>query len=725
MSVARPSSTTDSVATPAARVRWRVHVALAAVLYLVVALYALRPVLAQMHTSLPYPTSIAALRGDWLSLTWNDELLTASILTQNARRMLTAPWRIAESWQCYPLANARALGEHMLGMGLRGVVPYAVTRDPVATANVVLIALPWLAAMAMYTLVAYWTRMPAAALVAGLLFGFQPQRLTNLIHPYVEANDWTVVALLATHLTFTRGRWLDAALLATAIALQTLESFYPVLAFAMIGGTYGIYLSARYWRRLPALLPKLAAVAAVATLVASFVFTPYLHVREVWGTAVGGRATLLFPLQEFGRGGQAYAGSVAVVLVAIALVDRFRRRRDERGYDPRLPFVVAGLLTMWFSLWEVALPFGLQLPSLYALAARVVPGLDSIRGGGAIGRAGVPLVASFLAGYGVLALLEHRAAATRALITATIVGAALADVFVPKQAIRDFGTQVTMGAHYVRPKPELLALYDRLPEGPVLDVPFDYSAAGILTYMPHYVFLAAYHQRPIGGCYNSFVVRVQEDVATLVSRLPDRSAADALAALGFRSIMVHDELIMGRLGRFEPLTGAAAALHPPDPEQTHLTFVDRAANHAAYLLDHPVTATTSDAALAIGNAPAGATAGGPTVHAPQADVLFLFRNAAADVYRHPPPIEPTWLRLRWYSTTGALVRDERVRDMLPLALAPGQTLLRKITLPIAVAPGQYDVTLARDAAPDVVFARQRLHVVPAVAQSAERPAASS
>src|SRR5438874_2161165 len=123
---------------------------------------------------------------------------------------------------------------------------------------------------------------------------------------------------------------------------------------------------------------------------------------------------------------------------------------------------------MWLSISEVALPFGLRLPSLYDLAAHVVPGLDSIRGGGAIGRAGVPLVVSFLAGYGVLAVLERRAAATRTLVTGIIVAAALVDIFVPKQATRDFGTQVTMAAHYVRPKPELLALYDRLPDGPVL-----------------------------------------------------------------------------------------------------------------------------------------------------------------------------------------------------------------------------------------------------------------
>ncbi|TMA78795.1 MAG: hypothetical protein E6J72_13150, partial [Deltaproteobacteria bacterium] len=187
MSVPRPPAATEPSIDRGPRVRWRLYLTFAAVLYLAIALWALRPVLPQMRTALPYPTALAALPGGWLNIVLNDELLTASLLTENARRILTAPWRLAESWQCYPLANARALGEHMLGMGLRGVIPYALTRDPVATTNLVLIMLPCLAGMAMYALVAYWTRMPGAALVAGLLFAFQPTRLTNLAHPYVEA----------------------------------------------------------------------------------------------------------------------------------------------------------------------------------------------------------------------------------------------------------------------------------------------------------------------------------------------------------------------------------------------------------------------------------------------------------------------------------------------------------------------------------------------------------
>jgi hypothetical protein len=706
VSVPRPSPTASPVAVAAARTPWRRHVALASVLYLIVALWALRPVLPHPTTALPYPTMLAALKGGWLELSWNDQMLTTALTTQNARRMLTAPWRLFDNRQCYPTPRPAALGEHMFGMGLRGVIPYALTRSPVLTTNVALLSTFWLAGMAMYALVAFWTGNPWAALVAGLLFAFQPTRLTNVIHPYVEANEWTVIALLAAHLLFTRATWASAALLAGALSLQMLESFYPILGMTVLGGTYGLYLMVRYWRRLPVLAPKLLAVAGVVAGVAAMIFVPYLHTREVWGTAVGGRSTLLYQLHDFGRGGQAYPGTVTVVLALVALADRLRRRRDGgRGYDPRLPLLVAGLAVMWASILYVPLPFGASVPSLYHLASGIVPGLDSIRGGAAISR-GVAISATFLAGYGAFVLLERRSPRARVLLAAALVAAGLANVFVPALAAREFGAPVTMGAHQVRPPQEVVALYDRLPPGPVLDVPFDYTASGILKYMPHYVFLVAYHHHAVGACYNSFVVRVQEDIGTLVSRLPDPAAVDALAALGFRSLVIHEEMLRRGDSRFAALTAIGALRQRPDPATIHLEPLGNAAGHTAYAFHPPGATTTSIEALA-NDQPANGVMGAKP---PRVDVYFSFRNGASAIYHHPQPIEPSWLLLRWRAAGGALVREDRIREMLPLALAPSQGLLRKITVPITVGTGEYDVTLSPADVPDLVLSRRRLAV---------------
>src|SRR5262249_13597356 len=156
-----------------------------------------------------------------------------------------------------------------------------------------------------FALILYWTRSVPAALVAGLLFGFEPDRLTDVSHPYVHGNAWAPLALLATHRLFPRRRWIDAALLAVALALHVLESFYPALAFAMVGGVYGTVLAIHHRRILPALLPKLLAVVAFLALLGTLAFRPYFGNRDTWGI-LQGRASLLFERSAFYLGDHHY-----------------------------------------------------------------------------------------------------------------------------------------------------------------------------------------------------------------------------------------------------------------------------------------------------------------------------------------------------------------------------------------------------------------------------------
>jgi hypothetical protein len=680
---------------------WRRPTALAAVLYLLLGLWAHRAILADPRQGLPYPVS---LQGSWLSLSLGDEQLTAALTARNAHQFLTAPWNLFDNGQCWPTADSTALGEHMFGMGLLGIVPYALTHDPVLTLNVVALEKIWLAGMAMFALVAYWTGNPAAALLAGLLFACQPPRLTNPMHAYVEANEWTPLALLAAHHLFTRGSWRAAGALAAAMILQMLESIYPVIALAIIGGIYGAYLAVlrrRHWRLF---VPKVLAVVAVVATVAAAVYVPYFRLKGMWN-ALGGRTATLFGFDAFEFGGQAYAGTVAVLLAAFARLDRLRRRRDEHGYDPRWILVVGGFVALATSTDRIPLPFGASLPSLFTLAVAIVPGLDAIRGAAVIGR-GVALVMTFLAGYGVLALCEGRSSRVRVIAVASLAVAALAEVFVPALAARSFGAPVTMAANDVRPSAALLALYDQAPDGPILDLPFTYDGRGIMFEMPHYVFLGAYHRHPVGACYNSFILQVQHDIEALATRVPERDAVDALAAIGFRSVVVHDELLGRTNRRLAPLAGVAAATHPPDPAQTHATLVAQADSHSLYALAHEAPVATTFAALASPEVSTTLL----TARPPTLKLNVVFTNRAAEIFRHPEPIAPDVLLVRWYAASGALTREDRVRVLLPLALAPGQAMVRPITIPVAVAPGEYQVTLAPAATPDVVLTRQPIRL---------------
>jgi len=434
------------------------------------------------------------------------------------------------------------------------------------------------------------------------------------------------------------------------------------------------------------------------------VFSPYLRLKAEWGT-LGGRSPVLFRLAAFWFGGEAYAGTVVLALAAIGLLDRARRRRDGHGHDPRLALAFAGLVVLATAVDRLPLPFGAGLPSLFTVAARVVPGLDAIRGSALIGR-GVALVLTIFAGYGVLALCEGRTAWVRALAGAGLATAVLVEVFVPALAASSFGAAVTMAANDVAPPPELLALYGRAPAGPLLDVPFTYDGFGILYQQPHYVFLGGYHRHPVGACYNSFIVQVQHDIEALAGRVPARDAVDALGAIGFRSLVVHDELLGRANRRLAPLAGAEAAARPPDPAETHLTLLGQAASHSLYALPTDTPVTTGYNALAVPElATVSVTARWPTLK-----INAVLHNHAAVVYRHPEPIAPETMLVRWHSADGTIAREDRIHVFLPLALGPDQGVVRPLEVPVAVAAGEYEVAVVPAAAPDTVVARVHVRV---------------
>ena len=680
-------------ATEGRRGAWRCH-ALAAAFFLGCALWAMRAILpAPASTFLAPPP----LTPDWQLIVQSDQKLTAANITWNAHRFLTQPWNLYEAGQCYPASDAATLGPHQLGEGLLGVLPYALTGDPVITYNTVAVLTLWLPALAMYALVFAFTGSAAGAFIAGLLFAFHPHRITDVIHPDVHGNHWTPLALLFAHRTFVYGRWRDAAGLALFLILQIVGSMYPLLALTVLGGTYGIFLAARDVRRLPALAPKLAAVVGAATLVAWLVLGPYLHTRAVWGV-VGGRTSLLYNLGDFGLGGPAYPGSVLLMLAAIGLADRWRGPRGRAVYDPRLALLVAGLMVVWAAVWSVPIPvLAIELPSLFTLAARVLPGLDAVRAGAVIGF-GAVLAGAVLAGYGVVALVERRSATVRAAVTSALVVAILVEIFRPDAATRSFGHSVEMQSYVVRPPASLIELYAKTPAGAVLDVPFGFSPGRFFA-MTDGVFLGAFHLHPVGACYNSFKLPLHDDIEQMAARLgSDARAVDTLHALGFTTVVVNWLRKSGKGNYFKIGT-----------EPGRFVLLGQAAGRSAYRLESTAPVAPSFAVLAVGDAPTATLAAAP----PEVPLAFTFRNGSGATYRHPTPIEPTRVRIRWYAA-GTLVREDEATMLLPVALAAGEEISRVITVPVPSVLGEYELTLAPAGAPDLVLARHTVEVVAAV-----------
>jgi len=683
---------------PGLRSRWRDPL-LAAALYLAVALFAYRVVSPAPCAWVPFS---AHLEGANLAVDATDQQFVVATIAHGARALARRPAAMLDDGQCWPMANPVTLGEHMIGEGLLGAPAAVATDDPICIYNTVLVLHLWIPALAMWALVRALTESRAAALVAGFLFAFQPNRIGDPTHPFVHGDLWAPAALLFAHRLFTRGTWADAAGLALFLALAGLESFYPLFALAIVGGVYGLALVVRFRRRLPALLPKLVAMAAVVGGVLLPVLGPYLHTRAAWGV-LEGRGSLLFTPSLFAFGAFYYPGTVMLVLAAAGLADRVRGARPVGGDDPRLALLAGGLLVFWTVVWGFTLPGIGFVPSPYTLLFPLVPGLSAVRAVPAI-RIGAYLALAVLAGYGVRALGERLGPRARAALAAALVAAAFVEVFVPAVATPTLGvTPVPMGVRRLRPPADVHGLGAALPDGPVLDLPFAVDDVGRLRDMAHYVLLAAYHRRPVAACYNSFTVPIFDDVGALAARLPDVRAADALWALGFRAVVVH--------GEFLPPRAAAAIVEPLRAGPTRLVPLATAGEHAAYALESERTVTEDRAALAADVAePAAAAAAAP----PASPVEFTFANHGAAVFRHPAPIEPEPLAVRWTDATGAVVATNEVRALLPLALAPGDRAVRRLAIPVPAAPGPYEAALVSRAAPDVVLARRRVVVAPRV-----------
>ncbi|MBY0275600.1 hypothetical protein K2Z84_09670 [Candidatus Binatia bacterium] len=685
--------------TVAARRRRSTLVVALAFLGLAVVVY--RAVLPDPRTLVPMPALLATVPIG--ALYKSDQLFVAATIATNAHKLLHDPAAIADFGFCYPMRASYVLGEHMFGESLLAVPVYAASGDPILTYNAVVVLSVWIAALAMYALALAWTGSVPAAFVAGLLFAFNPARLANPAHPFVHGNLWTPLALLAAERLFTRRRWRDAAALALFLVLQLLESFYQVLALAILGGTFGLYLLVVHRRTLRELAPKLLAVAAVVGAAAAVVLGPYLHARDYWGVLQGRKLTVLVFWREYLPGGPSSVGLVALLLAILGVGDRFFRSRPVGRSDPRLATLCGGILVLWATLVPFRLPLvGLHVPNPLLALAGVVPGLDAVRVLASV-RFGVYLVVTLLAAYGVLVLTERLRPAWAWTVALLLALLTVAEGYDPSGMLTTRSAQLV--AYKAAPSAPQIALVKDLPPGAVLDLPYSTSGAAKLGWMPGQLMLSAYHQRPLAACYNSFPNPLQAELQRLTKRLPDPGAADALYALGFRTLLVHSRK-MGPAG--------AQRLGRLLADGSRIKHEGTAGGVQRFTLSSPTPVTSSLESLALSSQtrqPDPAALPPATVGPPMATVEFLFSNHGQATFVHPT-LNPLALTARWYDRAGALVGSAPARGSMPLALAAGESSSRSLELavPPGIARGSYRVDVAADAEPGTVLARRDVEV---------------
>ena len=685
--------------------RSRLCAGLAIAAYLVVALVTFRVVLPAPATLLPYPALLdkSSLPNAQLASIdhWDEQMVVATVI-RNAHLLVNRPWALFDDeGQCYPMPRAHTLGEHMFGVGLLAAVPYALTGDPIASFNAALVLTIWIPAITMFFLARNFTRSVPAAFVAGLAFALVPGRIVDPSHPYVHGDLWAPAVLLCLHRLFVTARWSWALGFALFLSLEVAESLYPLISTCLVGGVYGLYLLFRHRENLPRVLPKLAVALGLVALTAWLVLGPYLETAAQW-RLLAGRLSFLLNVKQYAPGELHFPGWEIAILVLLAIADRLRGPRRVEGEDPRWAMIAGGLLIVWCTIQPTRVPgLGITLISPFMMLRDVVPGLKAVRALASVA-IGLGIVTSFLAAYGTLALISTLRLRERAqvalvfVLTVVLIGVR----FYTPLAHANFGRTLRLNAFEARPPESSIALLRATGRGPTIDYPLRLQDGSEKRLdVAEHLLLASYDPRPQAGCYNSFQSPVNDQVMELIGRLPAPAATDALAALGFETLLVHERRIHpDHLRRFH------ADMKATEAAGGRLQPLGETSSVRAYRVTSDVPVRTDLASL------------GPVANElgqalpPKSPVVLPVGNPTSETFRLTGELGPAPLVLRWLGDGGRVVQEKQVEALLPVALGPGDSMPLRFDVETP-PPGTYRVTLARAEEPDRPIAARTV-VVP-------------
>jgi len=480
----------------------------------------------------------------WLD---TDQTFIVWQVSRNARALLSRPHAFFDSGHCHPTENALAHTGPMLTMGILAIPATLLGANPVLTYNIVLVSMLLLAGWAMYWLVSDWTGVPAAGIVAGLLYGFHRVELANVVHPHIYDTTWTVFALGFGRRLFARGRWRDAAGLAVSAALQLGTSFYPFVASVLLALPFGLWLVLRHrlrhvgWR-------QIGFVLAAVGLAGAFTFAPYLLLRGEGVLPAREAQVFAWPVAYL-PGERLFFGWPCLVLAGLSLVLPRSRIPAVTLGDPRWA-LLAGLLLVAAVAAGPSLGGGiaaLRFLDLWSWLGVVLPGFDNVRNPRIVA-IGAHLAACVLAGFGCAALLRlwrWRRAAWLGLLAIALVW-----VDTLRPAALGFEPPVAREMFRLTPDPEALAFFETLAEkgntGPIFEMPLPRmvgeargdgrGARVVWGGTVNRLYLAGYHGRRTSACFGAHVPE-RPQLEEIALRLPRRDAIRALRGLGFTTIV--------------------------------------------------------------------------------------------------------------------------------------------------------------------------------------------
>ncbi|MCC7240639.1 MAG: hypothetical protein IT180_01830 [Acidobacteria bacterium] len=276
-----------------------------------------------------------------------DSLLNMWILewgAQHAPHLLTG--RL--SWQAFwngnifhPEPYALALSEHLFAQALQIAPVYALTGNIILCYNLVFLSTFVVSAIGAYLLVRDLTGDWRAGVIAGLVYGFLPYRISQIPHVQIMSSQWMPLALWGFYRYVDRRSRLALAGGTAALVLQNWSCGYYLLFFAPFVPLFAVQ---RLWAT-GRLRDRAAwgglATAGIATVVCTVPFLlPYREVQRLYGfdrglgevlafsANVWSYATAAEPIHLWGHvlrmyphgEGETFLGVTAPLLALVALV---------------------------------------------------------------------------------------------------------------------------------------------------------------------------------------------------------------------------------------------------------------------------------------------------------------------------------------------------------------------------------------------------------------------
>ena len=374
-----------------------------------------------------------------------DPILNTWILWWNAHATpLTERW-----WNApflYPMQNAMALSEHLLGISVFTTPMQWAGATPLVSYNLAVLSSFALSGFFAYLLAYRLTRSTAAAWCAGLAFAFSPYRAGQLSHLQVLTAQWMPLMLLGLHEYMAAPRhrvgWL--ALFGAAWLLQALSNGYFMLFLpALLVPWLAWFVD---WRRNPRACLSIVAAWAIASLPLLPILFKYRETHAALGlarslgdirqfSATLSSFTHASPLMAFWPAGAGtsqedflFPGVTAILLVVVALAWLIARREIRTAITIRSPLLFYAAATLL--IWTLALGPGGQPdgpPALWRPYAWLLwlPGFDGLRVPARFAMIGTLTLA--IASALALARLGPAAARWRALFVALVIAGLAVD----------------------------------------------------------------------------------------------------------------------------------------------------------------------------------------------------------------------------------------------------------------------------------------------------------